>query len=125
MQPIYMLTLAAQHARWATVRQAVITGNIANANTPGYVALDVEPFSAVLAETSGAKMAQTSPAHLSVDGTAGGDGARTWQVKESNTPVELDQQLMLADDTNRAFALDNAIVRAFHGMLMASVRTGP
>jgi flagellar basal-body rod protein FlgB len=115
-----MLTLAAQHARWATVRQAVITGNIANANTPGYVAHDVEPFSAILADTAGVTMAGTSPQDLSV----GGDSARTWQVKETGTPVELDQQLMLADDTNRGFALDNAIVRAFHRMLMASVRTG-
>ena len=37
LQPVYMFELAAQHARWATVRQAVITGNIANANTAGYV----------------------------------------------------------------------------------------
>jgi len=120
-----MLTLAAEHARWATVRQAVITGNIANANTPGYVALDVEPFSAVLAETSGAKMARTSPAHLTVNGTAADDDQRIWQVKETGAPVELDQQLMAADDVNRGFALDNAIVRAFHRMLMASTRTGP
>ena len=125
MQPVYMLTLAAEHARWATVRQAAITGNIANANTPGYVAVDVEPFSSVLAETSGASMARTSPAHMTIDGEAGGDSGRIWQVKETGTPVELDQQLMAANDVNRSFALDNAIVRAFHRMLMASVRSGP
>jgi flagellar basal-body rod protein FlgB len=55
-----------------------------------------------------------------------GDGAsRDWQVTDTGSPVELDRQLMQADDTSRAFALDNAIVRAFHRMLMASVRTTP
>jgi flagellar basal-body rod protein FlgB len=124
LEPVYLFALADEHARWATVRQAIITGNIANANTPGYVALDVEPFSAVLDETVGSTMARTVPAHFSTSGAAGDGTARDWGVKETDTPVALDQQLMLADETNRAFALDNAIMRAFHRMLMASVRSG-
>ena len=65
--PIYVFDLAAQHARWATVRQAVVTGNIANANTAGYTARDVEPFSAVLdSEATGSvAMAETNPGHIS------------------------------------------------------------
>lgn len=123
MQPVYVFSLAAQHERWTTVRQATITGNIANANTPGYVGVDVEPFSAVLDDTAGVTMARTEPGHLNLTGEAG-QPDRTWQVKETDKPVALDQQLMLADDTNRAFSLDNAIVRAFHRMMMTAVRSG-
>ena len=52
MQPVYLLDLATQQARWATVRQATIAGNIANANTPGYTAQDIQSFSAVLDQTA-------------------------------------------------------------------------
>ncbi len=122
MEPVYLFALAAQHTRWATERQAVITGNIANVNTPGFVPLDVEPFAAVFDRTAGTTMAGTEPAHLTVGGAE--EGAGNWQVKESDTPLALDQQLMLADETNRAFSLDNAIVRAFHRMMLASARVG-
>lgn len=124
VDPIYMFNLAAQHARWATVRQAVITGNIANANTPGYDALDVQPFSAVL-DTAGLAMAETAPGHINVSGDDSGDAApNDWDVSSSGAPVALDREMMKADETNRAFALDTSVVRAFHRMLLASVRSG-
>ncbi len=34
--------------RWLVVRQSTVAQNIANANTPGYKAVDVEPFEAAL-----------------------------------------------------------------------------
>ena len=121
VSPVYVFDLAAQHARWATVRQAVITGNIANANTSGYTAEDITPFSAVLDDAAGVSMARTNPGHIDISGA---DNAATWEVKDSGGPVKLDTELMKADDTSRAFALDTSIVRAFHRMLMASVRSG-
>ena len=33
-------------------------------------------------------------------------------------------ELVKADEINRSYALDMSIVRAFHRMLLASVRTG-
>ena len=122
MQPIYLFTLASQHERWATVRQAALTSNIANANTQGYSAVDIQPFSAVLDETAGVTMARTEPGHLSASGAAGDPAVRDWQPKVTGKPVALDQQLMLADETNRAFSLDTSIVKAFHHMLLTAVR---
>jgi flagellar basal-body rod protein FlgB len=125
VDPVYMFSLAAQHARWATVRQAVITGNIANANTPGYDAQDIQPFSAVLDDTPGLTMAETMPGHINVGGDDSGDNAPSeWDVASSGAPVALDREMMKADETNRAFALDTSVVRAFHRMLLASVRSG-
>jgi flagellar basal-body rod protein FlgB len=116
-----LFALAAQHAQWASVRQAVVTGNIANANTPGYGALDVEPFSAVFDDTA-LTMARTAPDHFAVDG--GGPTGGHWDIKDTGIGVALDQELMKADEVNRAFALDTSIMRSFHRMLMASVRSG-
>ena len=72
--------------RWATVRQAVITGNIANANTAGYTAMDVEPFSAILDETSSVSLGRTQPGHLSVSGDAGDGDMRAWQTRQTDAP---------------------------------------
>ncbi len=48
MQPIQLFALASRQAEWLQVRQQVVTGNIANANTPKFHAKDVTPFQAVL-----------------------------------------------------------------------------
>ena len=74
MQPVYLFTLASQHERWATVRQAALTSNIANANTQGYTAVDIQPFSAVLDDTAQVTLARTEPGHLSASGESGDRG---------------------------------------------------
>ena len=127
MNPVYLFDLAARHTQWAEARQATITGNIANANTPGYEALDVQPFSDVMDQTRLA-MARTDAAHL-----GGGDseaGAATkvsatesWDVSHSGNTVSVEQELIKSDEVNRAFSLDVSIVRAFHRMMLASVRS--
>ena len=48
MQPIQLFDLASRQAEWLTIRQQVVAGNIANANTPKFRAKDVTPFDAVL-----------------------------------------------------------------------------
>ena len=70
-------------------------------------------------------LARTEPGHLGVVGRIGRCGRRaTGQMKPTDKPVAIDQQLMLADETNRAFSLDTGIVKAFHRMLMTAVRSG-
>jgi flagellar basal-body rod protein FlgB len=121
--PIYILDLVAQHARWAAARQATITGNIANANTGGYTALDVEPFSATLDNAAKFTLARTEPGHLDGGGGVAGEGTG-FAVKDSGAPVALDQELVKADDASNAFALDTTIMRAFQRMMLLSVRSG-
>lgn len=124
VSPVYVLDLAAQHAQWAAVRQAVVTGNIANANTRGYTAREIEPFSAVLADTSTEMaMACTEPGHIDASGETSDGAPRTFDVKDTGNAVKLDSQLMEADATSRAFSLDTSIERAFHRMLMTAVRS--
>jgi flagellar basal-body rod protein FlgB len=123
MGPIYVIDLAAQHARWASARQAAITGNIANANTSGYTALDVEPFAATLADAATIGVARTSPRHLDAAGVAASEGGG-FAVRNTEAPVSLDRELVKADDANRGFALDTTILRAFHRMMLAAVRPG-
>lgn len=126
MDPLYLFDLASRQAQWASVRQAAITGNIANANTPGFKSMDVEPFSSVLDKTHLA-MARTTDGHVDVPLT----GARStktqgtsdsWEVSASGNSVNLDQEMLKAADVNRTFTLNTNIVRAFNRMILASVR---
>ena len=125
MDPVYLFDLASRHAQWASVRQAVITGNIANANTPGYEALDVQPFTDVLDQTA-LTMARTDSGHLEIaDASARTEKtgqADSWEVLPSGNSVSLEQELIKADDVNRSFSLDTDVMRAFNRMLLSSVK---
>lgn len=103
----------------------MIAGNIANVNTPGYQSVDVKPFQDVMSET-GMVMAKTTGGHIAPDAEARGAGGKVAgsDVVSSGGPVSLDQELVKSDEVNRAFSLDNNIARAFHRMVMATVRSG-
>lgn len=126
LEPVYLFGIASRHAHWASVRQATVTGNIANANTPGYLARDIEPFETVLDKTR-LVLARTSASHLDISGVEAGSSRAAatdaWEVSHSGNSVSLDQELLRAGDTNRAFTLTNNIVRAFHRMTLASTRS--
>jgi flagellar basal-body rod protein FlgB len=125
MSSIFLFDIASQRSNWLSIRQAAVAGNIANANTPGYTAQDIQGFSAILDQTakSDFAMARTSPAHLDVSGSAESADGRAWSAQDTEQPVALDKQLVLADETNRAFSLDTAIIRGFHRMFLAAVRS--
>ena len=61
--PLYLFELASSQARWLELRQSTIATNVANANTPGFKARDVEPFNKVL-DTMPVRLATTSPEHM-------------------------------------------------------------
>lgn len=124
---VYLFDLASQHARYLATRQATIAGNVANANTPGYKTRDVVPFAQVLART-GLDMSSTASAHLEPQGaripvreaaSAGG-----WEVLQSSSSVSLEQEMLKAGDVSRQHNLDTAVVKSFHRMLMAAVKSG-
>lgn len=118
------MDLAAQHAQWASARQATITGNIANANTANFTAQDIAPFSASLdKESASSSLMRTNARHLDVSGTSAADGTG-YSTIDTGAPVSLDRELVKADDVNRSFALDTTIMRAFQRMMMLAVRSG-
>lgn len=129
MEPVNLFDLAAQQARWLAVRQATVAGNVANANTPGYLAADVEPFDKVLDRT-GVTLASTQASHVGAAGSSSGDagsfGVRQpdgFAVRTGEDKVVLEQELMKTGEIRRAFELNTAVVKAFHRMIMLSTRS--
>ena len=129
MQPIQLFDLASRQAEWLTIRQQVVAGNIANANTPKFRAKDVTPFDAVL-DNSNINMARTNPAHLSgSDFSDSGDidvkDAALDQeigVQESGNTVGLAEELSKSGDIKRQYDLNTSLVSSFNRMMLMTVR---
>jgi flagellar basal-body rod protein FlgB len=127
MQPIQLFELASRQAEWLTVRQSVVSGNIANANTPAYKSQDVAPFQEVL-ENTRLPMAVTNPLHM-------GDSASDTYVVQSGVDkgaasqlsgnsVDLSSELMKEGMVKRDYDLNTAIVKSFNKMMLMTVRKG-
>ncbi|WP_438753724.1 flagellar basal body rod protein FlgB [Pararhizobium sp. O133] len=125
MQPIQLFDLASRQAQWLAVRQNVVAGNIANANTPHYAAKDVKPFQSVMQQT-GVQMAATNPAHFT-EGAMAAQVTETSmisdaQVEQSGNSVQLESELMKTGQIKRDYELNAGLVKAFHRMMLMTVR---
>ena len=125
MGPVSLFALASQNARWLTARQALVSQNVANANTPSYRAMDVRPFSDVLDNVQ-IELASTQPGHISMTAldspaqvAAAKDG---WDTTVSGNSVVLEQEMMKAGDINRSYALNTNVVKSFQRMLLSTVK---
>jgi flagellar basal-body rod protein FlgB len=126
LSQIYLLQLASQQAKWLTARQALIADNIANANTPGYHAKDIQPFSEILDQAQIA-MTATNPAHIvpaseELAATTTPSESDTWETTVSGNSVSLEQEMMKEGDINRSYTLNTNIKRVFHQMLLSALK---
>ncbi len=123
MEPVNLFQLAAQQSRWLGVRQSAVAGNVANANTPGYGTVDVEPFEKVLDNTA-ASLKTTQAGHLRGRTTQSGFALSQEDSSKSLLPSEnsvvLETEMLKAGEIRRQFELNTAIVKAFHRMIMLS-----
>lgn len=126
MQPVNLFDLAAHQGRWLSVRQSVVAGNIANINTPGYRAVEVEPFEHVLDNTRVA-MRSTNPAHLVTGATSDSFSVNPIETDAPLLPSEnsvvLENELVKQGEVKRAYEMNTEIVKAFHKMLMMTTRS--
>ncbi|MER8445818.1 flagellar basal body rod protein FlgB [Mesorhizobium sp. M1066] len=126
MEPVSLFDLAAKQAQWLAVRQSAVAGNIANANTPGYTANDVEPFEKVL-DRAAVSLQATQAGHLGNAATNAGFTIKPQEddgvVMPSKNSVVLEDQLLKAGEVRRSFELNTAIVKAFHTMMMMAVKS--
>lgn len=128
MHPIQLFELASRQAEWLTIRQEVVAGNIANANTPKFLAKDITPFSAVLDTTASSAMARTNPAHFSASRLS--DTIEVKQAKlnneigvqESGNTVSISAELSKTGEIKRQYDLNTSLVSSFHRMMLMTVR---
>jgi flagellar basal-body rod protein FlgB len=126
MQQLHLFSLASQNNQWLAARQTLLAGNVANANTPGYKALDIQPFDEAL-EAAKLRMTATTAGHMQPDptgavtGTDAGHGL-TWETFHSGNNVSVEQELIKSNEVSRAYSLNTSIVKSFNRFLIASTK---
>ncbi len=118
-----LFSFITQRMNWLGERQKLLTENIANADTPGFVSRDLKKFDvAATGRVAGGRMelAVSDPAHGA--GTRGAAGFATQKNKPlettiSGNTVSLDQELMKAADTAMDYQLVTNLYRKQLGML--------
>ncbi|AMJ62665.1 flagellar basal body rod protein FlgB [Bosea sp. PAMC 26642] len=126
MEPIHLFDLAAKQANWLAVRQNAVSQNVANANTPRYTAVDVEPFEAIVRKTTLA-VAATSPDHITSTPaetmTARQRKSDSWSTVHSGNSVSIEQEMLKAGDISRSYSLTTNIVKSFHRMMAMAIKS--
>ena len=127
MQPIQLFNLASRQAEWLSVRQEVVAGNIANANTPSFKSKDVTPFEAVLDRTY-TPMARTNPAHFASNDLSEDIDLTDSElnneigIQESGNTVSLSQELSKTGEIKRQYELSTGLVKSFHSMMLLTIK---
>lgn len=137
---IDLFRLAGDRMRYLTERQSVLARNIANADTPGYKAQDLAPFSVSTALAGGATsaatasngqlvLARTQPGHVA----ATSSGAQPAQVVEtapnygtngSGNTVSLEEQMLKSAAVTNAFSLATAAYAKSVSLMKIAIDSG-
>jgi flagellar basal-body rod protein FlgB len=117
---------------WLNRRQRVLAQNVANADTPGYRARDLEKldFSAELGRLSGhgVRLAKTDPRHLGSSAAAGGPAKIVKISTEDATPtgntVNLPEEMMKMNETQVSYGLMTTLYNKNLGLLRIALGRG-
>jgi flagellar basal-body rod protein FlgB len=108
-------------------RMEVIADNLANSDTPGYKARDID-FRAAMANAGGGdapvKLATTNPGHIANDPATGADANLKYRVPlapalDGNTVDAQQEQAAFADNTVRYQATLTFLSSRFRGLMTA------
>ncbi len=105
-----LFSLLRERMSWLHQRQDVLSQNVANADTPGYVARDLkaQDFSKLLSgETSRASaMRATDPRHIAMSSLSGSrfdEMAAPDQANPNGNAVSLEEEMIKVSDTQAQF----------------------
>jgi len=127
MHTVNLFKLAEVHNSWLASRQVAVASNVANADTPGYAAIDVVPFAETLRQQA-TSMLRTDVRHLKTGHAAGGGAdapvqpSLVWETKESGNSVSIEQELLKAQEIRKSYSLNTSIMRSFQRMVLAATR---
>jgi flagellar basal-body rod protein FlgB len=117
---------AEKHMSWLAARQAVTARNMANSDTPGFKASEIEPFGKEL-QFAATKMATSHRAHVQAQYQAdAGFGSRLQRNEEaslSGNDVVMEKEMRTAGENARLYSFDIGLLKSFHRMLLMSVKS--
>lgn len=120
LESISFFRTASQRIQWASERQKVISGNVANANTPGYKAREVTPFERMLERRPTSVLAVTHERHLGGAQRGVVDSRidpSAWEESLDGNTVVLEQQTIRANEAFEQFAVATRAYKKGHELL--------
>jgi flagellar basal-body rod protein FlgB len=122
LSDVPLFALADRRLAWVDARQNLLAQNIANADTPKFLAHDLSPFSASLAN-AGVPLARTDPAHLAPASAAGafGLGAQVAETAPDGNSVAIDKELVKIADTDAAHELVTSLTKKYLGLVRTAI----
>jgi flagellar basal-body rod protein FlgB len=103
---IPLFSLISGRMSWLSARQSVLAENVANGDTPHYVARDMKPvdFKTMLAgQAPGNHLAVTNPRHIAIGAKGGSSYEQEDAIGEGGTPtgnvVSVEQEMIKLSDT--------------------------
>lgn len=123
-----IMGMAKELARHAAARQKVVAANVANADTPGYRAADLESFSDTYRSLeTGIEMRRTRPAHLSAI-ESGVTSRRIIDERAEPSPsgntVSLEAELVRSSSVKREHDISLAVYKSSLDLLRATLGRG-
>ena len=117
-----LFTLAERRLSWIDRRQGLLAQNIANANTPGFVAKDLQPFARTLQQALPG-LSTTDVKHLSGPHPDIADAAQSRPTSRApdRNAVSMEEQLTKVADTDGAQALVTNLYRKYMGFFRIAV----
>ncbi len=117
-----LFDLADKRLAWIDRRQGLLAQNIANANTPGYVAKDLQPFAQTLARAL-PDLALTNPMHLTGATSVGRTDPllRPAERAPDGNAVSVEDQLTKVADTDNAHNLVTALYHKYLGLFRTAI----
>lgn len=118
-----IFSIADALARHAATRQVLVSRNIANADTPGYLAQDIADFSAAYDEAGEPRMARSRPGHLAAEEGASFAAAApdAGQRSPNGNGVSLETEMVRAAKVQREHDLAIAVYGKSLDILRASL----
>jgi flagellar basal-body rod protein FlgB len=120
-----VLAVASALAAHASTRQSAIAQNVANADTPGYRAIDAGDFAQTFRATSAAGLRQTRAGHVGLDMAppAVSFSARSGagHLSPNGNSVSLETEMVKAAEVRREHDMALAIYRKSLDILRASL----
>jgi len=107
MPELPLLGMLRERMTWLNRRQDLLSENIANADTPGYVARDLKPLDfADALKGGGPSLAVTNARHIAIAPHAASFGEQATQDVESSpngNAVSLEQEMIKVSETQAQF----------------------
>lgn len=133
LQHMNLFRLSGEKMTWIAERQQVISGNIANANTPGYVSRDLKPLdfdSLIRSRPPVVSQVRTQPDHLAASRQREPyrvhveSKRHVYEMAPDRNGVSLEEQMIRMNESLMQYQLTANITSKTFAMLRTAARGG-